>query len=151
MREYACRVGGGGFGMVRPVEGTCDTGGGFLRQACLNDAIASCVYCGRKFCDEHGERGPDHIDTCSRKACRKKLADVLAHQQWKQRGQEQNVGAICAVEECGERMGHRCNRCQLMFCIEHVRNMRMVSRSSMRDQGRIVVCGHCRGRQGIWD
>ena len=137
--------------MVRPVGGVCRSGGGLFKQACTNDAIASCVYCGRKFCDEHGERGPDHIDTCSRRACRKKRADVLLHQAWKQGGEAMNRGAICAVEECEERMRHRCSRCLLMFCIEHIRNMRMVSRSGMRDQGRAVVCDHCRGRRGIWD
>lgn len=137
--------------MVRPVEGTCNAGGGLLRQACLNDVIASCVYCGRRFCEQHGERGPDHSDTCSRRICRKKQRDVLAHLEWKQDGEGKNRGAICAIELCEERMRHRCSRCQLMFCFEHVRNMRVVSASGMRDRGRAVVCDHCRGRRGIWE
>lgn len=137
--------------MVRPVAGKCDLGGGLLSQACGRGAIASCVYCGRKFCDQHGERGADHIDTCSRRACRKKQRDVLAHLEWKQRVGQANRGAICGIEECRERMRHRCSRCQLMFCGDHVRAMRVISRSSMRDQGRAVVCDHCRSRRRVWE
>jgi hypothetical protein len=137
--------------MVRPAVGTCDVGSGFLRQPCLNEAVASCVYCGRRFCADHGERGPEFIDTCSRRGCSKKQRDVVEHLEWKQGGSDKNRGAICATEDCGERMRHRCSRCLLMFCVEHVRNMRMVSESGMRDQGQIVVCQHCRSRRGIWE
>lgn len=137
--------------MVRPVQGSCTAGGGLLRQPCLSEAVAACVYCGRRFCDQHGERGPDHSDTCSRRACRKKRRDLLDHTAWRQRGQAVNRGAICAIELCEDRMRHRCSRCQLMFCVEHVRNMRVISRSGMRDHGRAVVCDHCRGRRDVWE
>lgn len=136
--------------MVRAIEGTCTVSIGLLRGACERDAIASCVYCGRAFCETHGKRGADHTDACSRRSCRRKQSDVQAHLEWKQRVDESNRASVCAREGCGERMRHRCSRCHLMFCAEHIRGMRIISISSGR-QARGLVCEHCRGRRKIWE
>ncbi|MDP6606727.1 MAG: hypothetical protein QF664_10780 [Dehalococcoidia bacterium] len=136
--------------MVRAIEGTCTVGIGLLRHACGRDAVASCVYCGRPFCESHGERRPDHADSCSRRACRRKQRDVQSHLEWKQRVYESNRVSVCAQEDCGERMRHQCSRCRLMFCEEHVESLPIVSTSSGTD-ARGVVCEHCRARRRVWE
>ena len=150
--------------MVRSLVGSCTVPVGLLRRACGRPAMARCVYCGRAFCSAHGERGPDYADACSRKSCRAKVRDLSEHMQWKTRVSESNRASVCAHEQCEERMRHRCSRCLLMFCDEHVREMRVETQPRTgtgpaagatggvaASAPRALVCEHCRERRKLWD
>lgn len=134
------------------VEGTCTDGRAFLRRACGRPAVGACVYCGEPFCAEHGERGDDYIEVCRRKTCQAKFADVRAHQEWRTRAELWNRTSVCAHEECEERMAHRCQRCRLMFCSEHLRPRTIVERDvdGVRQQT-VLLCPHCAARRELWD
>ena len=137
--------------MARAVSGTCSVTLGLLRRRCDRPATANCVYCGRPFCADHGDRGPDYTDACSRKACRAKLRDVREHLAWKQRVSESNRISVCALEHCANRMRHQCSRCRLVFCEEHVKDFRViVHRGTANQSTRALVCEHCRGRRKLW-
>ncbi len=137
--------------MARAASGTCSVTLGLLRRRCDRAAAASCVYCGRPFCADHGDRGPDYTDTCSRKACRAKRRDVREHLAWKQRVRESNRISVCALEDCENRMRHQCSRCRLAFCEEHVKVFRVVVPGVTTGQPtRALVCEHCLGRRKLW-
>ena len=130
----------------------CRFGSGFLRRGCNREAASDCVYCGRPFCAEHGERGENYTDVCAGKRCREKLRDMRAHAQWRERASASNRVSVCAIEGCAERQRHQCSRCRLLFCPEHVRN-REVPDNSIQPALKVlaVVCAHCRERRKVWD
>ena len=137
--------------MARAVRGACSVTLGLLRRRCDRAATANCVYCGRAFCADHGDHGPDYTDTCSRKVCRAKGRDVQKHLEWKQRVRGSNRTSVCALENCENRMRHQCSRCRLVFCEEHIKDFRVsVHRGAASQPTRAVVCEHCRGRQKLW-
>ena len=95
--------------------------------------MAACVYCGAPFCEEHGERHEDYADVCLRKRCRTKYGDVHEHQ------------------DCRERMQHRCARCLLQFCDEHVGERDTIDTNNpKRAEVRALVCDHCHDRRKLW-
>lgn len=122
-----------------------------MRAACCRDALAICVYCGAPFCDEHGERHADYVDVCSRRRCRQKYTDVHAHHESIEQRRYANRVSVCANEGCQERMRHRCSRCLLDFCVEHVRQ-REVSSLDKAEPGktRALLCDHCDARRKLW-
>ena len=136
--------------MAEAVSGSCRISLGMFRGACDRPAVARCVYCGRPFCAEHGERGADHADSCSRRRCRAKRKDIAAHLEWKRRVSDSNRAAVCAHEGCGNRARRQCSRCDLLFCEQHVKDLR-VAQSGVggRDQ-RASLCEHCSGRLKLW-
>ena len=137
--------------MVRAVHGRCGVSGGLFRSGCERPAVASCVYCGQSFCEQHGERGPDYTDTCSRRPCRAKRRDVAEHLAWKQRVYQSNSVSVCAREDCPQRMRHQCSSCRLMFCDEHVETVRMDPYGGRKTRElQIAVCDHCRKRRKLW-
>ena len=129
----------------------CTYGGGFLRRGCGRAAVTDCVYCARPFCDEHGERLADYMDVCARKRCQRKRQDLDAHNEWKARVEPANRVSVCADESCDTRMRHQCSRCRLMFCADHVREMRVrdTTRNPPADV-KAAVCAHCAQRRKIW-
>lgn len=131
---------------------TCVFGSGFLRRGCRRDAITDCVYCGRPFCEEHGERAEDYMDVCAGKRCSEKLLDVREHRAWRLRVAQANRVSVCALDDCAERMRHECSRCRLLFCAGHV-NEREISDHSMQPSAKMiaVVCIHCHDRRKLWD
>ena len=130
----------------------CAHSGGLFRGSCGAAAIAECVYCGKPFCDRHGELGADYTNVCARKACVTKVRDVEAHLDWKRRVEIANNVSICAHEECQERMRHLCSRCQLMFCMTHVSEHTVTNRQVQPHRREIVImCVHCRSRRRVWD
>jgi hypothetical protein len=134
------------------IEEPCDFGGRFWRAGCGRTAIAECVYCGHPFCDIHGERGPDYADACSRRRCRAKVADLAAHQAWRQQAQVANGISVCAADGCGERMQHACSRCRLTFCPAHVQERTILNRRTSPARRELaLVCGHCHDRRKLWD
>lgn len=131
---------------------SCEFGSGFLRRGCGRDAVTDCVYCGRPFCEQHGERAEDYMDVCAARRCSEKLRDVRAHAQWRQRMSDSNRVSVCASEHCAERMHNQCSRCRLVFCPDHVRE-REVSDHSTQPPTKVlaIVCDHCVARRRLWD
>ncbi|MDA1062416.1 MAG: hypothetical protein O2895_05875 [Chloroflexi bacterium] len=129
----------------------CTFGGGFLRSGCGREAVTDCVYCGRPFCAEHGERAAQYMDVCARKGCHNKLRDLEAHDAWKARVADANRVSVCAQEDCSARLHHQCSRCHLLFCGEHVREMRVRDTTRMPAmEVRGLVCEHCAQRRKLW-
>lgn len=137
-------------GVVATTE-KCTFGGGFLRSGCGAPAVTDCVYCARPFCQQHGERGEQFMDVCARKRCRDKRRDLEAHNEWKARVEQSNQVSVCADETCQARMRHLCSRCKLLFCHEHVREMRVRDTSRQPPiEVHALVCAHCAERRKIW-
>lgn len=131
---------------------SCEHGGGFLRGSCGRAAVAECVYCGKAFCEEHGEQGEDYTNVCGRKTCLKKAIDVIQHLAWKRHAYEFNRVSVCAHEGCEERMGHMCSRCKLQFCHNHVKEHMVVNHSTRPPRKELtIICFHCRDRRALWD
>ncbi len=137
--------------MVRAVQSACGVSLGLLQGSCRQPAVATCVYCNLPFCADHGERRPDHTDTCSRRVCRRKTRDLAAHQAWRERAQQPNKVSGCAHAECTERMRHQCSRCRLMFCDRHVHavSANPDAAGGLREI-QIAICDHCRKRDKLW-
>ncbi len=129
----------------------CTYGGGLLRRGCGQAAVTDCVYCARPFCEEHGQRGAQYMDVCSRTRCQRKREDLDAHTEWRARMELSNRVSVCADERCDSRMRHECSRCRLLFCADHVREMRGRDSSRQRPAGiKALVCAHCGERRKIW-
>ena len=137
--------------VVIPSGERCSSRLGLFGPACGLTAIALCVYCGEPFCDQHGERHSDYADVCSRRRCRAKYFDVHAHHESIEQRRGANRVAVCAHEGCQERLRHRCARCLLDFCAEHI-SERDVSNpdGSVRGKIRMVICDHCHDRRKLW-
>lgn len=134
------------------IEGTCASGGGFLRHACVADPVGQCVYCGAPFCANHGVLGVDHHEVCSRSSCRAKYLDLLAHQAWLVEHRPRNASSMCAEDACENRLEHQCQRCQLRFCEAHLKAGTVTERRvdpPVRIQ--LMLCPHCTARRRIWD
>lgn len=134
------------------IEGTCTSGGGFLRRGCGAPPIGQCVYCGSPFCVDHGELGVDYHEVCSRTSCRRRYADVQSHRSWIEARAPRNETAMCAEDACMDRMEHQCQRCRLRFCDAHVRASDVVDRRQEQPQKmRLLMCAHCIERRRLWD
>ena len=134
------------------IEGTCTSGGGFLRRACGAPPVGQCVYCGEPFCERHGELGADHHEVCSRSSCRTRYADVQRHLAWVAQCRPRNDISMCAEDGCMERMAHQCQRCHLRFCEAHMRASDIVDRLQHPPRRmRLLMCGHCIDRRRIWN
>jgi hypothetical protein len=130
----------------------CEHSDGLFRGSCGRAAVAECVYCGKPFCEQHGEQGEDFTNVCDRKVCQAKLRDVNEHQAWKRRMLEFNRVSVCAHEGCDERMHHICSKCRLLFCAGHVREQLITNRQSDPPRREmVVICVHCRERRKLWD
>ena len=141
-----------GWCRVVSVEGHCTTGGGWLRRGCGAPAVGVCVYCGHSYCVDHGDRGKDYLEVCTRSACRAKVRDMQAHHKWKQRVALSNHRDICAQDECRLAMEHECGRCLLRFCAAHVKQGTIVDRSSRPPRRSLtLLCAHCLDRRRLWD
>lgn len=141
--------------MGQQIRGTCGVSLGLFRGACAEDAVALCVYCNRPFCPDHGLRAENHTDTCFRKICRKKVIDLAAHLEWKEKGDRSNRVSHCARSDCEVRMNHQCSRCKLLFCGRHVVSARRAtaenSNLGANQTGLPVgICEHCRRRARLW-
>ena len=111
-----------------------------------------CVYCGKPFCDRHGEQGADYTSVCDRKTCQAKFRDVADHLMWKTRVYEFNRVSICAQDDCQDRMHHICSRCRLLFCAAHVKEQQVLNTTVRPHRKEIqIICVHCRARRSLWD
>lgn len=134
------------------VEGTCSSGGGFLRRGCGRGAVGVCVYCAEPFCGDHGTLHPNYYEVCQRKICFTKFADVGAHHRWLEAHRSANSMSMCAEGGCQERMQHSCERCRLRFCDQHLVDQAVTERR-LEGTVRIVqlMCPHCAARRALWD
>ncbi|MCA9847033.1 MAG: hypothetical protein KC461_14210 [Dehalococcoidia bacterium] len=115
--------------------------------------MGECVYCGETFCGEHGTRGEDYYEICSRERCEAKYADLSAHQDWVRRHHHDNLAGYCAADGCEEPTDIPCERCGLRFCQPHVKVMsvrvvELLGGESVRSQ---LLCPHCQARRKLWD
>ena len=134
------------------IEGTCTFGGGFLRRSCGGKAIGQCVYCGAPFCGLHGELGPEYHEVCARSACQTKYSDVRGHRNWIAAHSGPNTVSMCAEDDCTERMQHLCQRCNLLFCEEHLKAGTVIEqRYDLPRKVVMLMCAHCSARRKIWD
>jgi hypothetical protein len=135
------------------IEGTCSFGGGFLRRSCGQPAAGQCVYCGEKFCPDHGEHLENYHEICARPECRKKYDDVNYHRLWIEAHRPRNAVSVCAEDGCEERMQHECQRCKLRFCPDHLHQRHIPERNAQGKAIRVmrIVCEHCAERRRIWD
>lgn len=135
------------------IEGVCTFGGGFLRRSCGRPASGQCVYCGEKFCPDHGEHLENYHEVCGRSACQTKYQDVNEHRQWLDDRRPRNALSMCAEEACAERMVHECQRCRLHFCADHLQQRQIAERTREGGTTRAlrIVCEHCADRRRIWE
>ena len=84
--------------------------------------IGICVYCGRRFCNSHGERLPDLSEVCNRDVCVAKKLDVAAHLLYKEAAMDRNrsEGRPCGIEVCVSVFEAQCMRCKAYFCRVHI-------------------------------
>lgn len=130
----------------------CSFGGGFIRRRCKKQAATDCVYCARPFCAQHGERGSNYLDVCSRKHCQEKLIDLRAHERWKAIGEKSNQISLCGFETCDSKIRHQCSRCQILFCATHIKEQKLRSHPLQPDmEVHALICEHCYNRRKIWD
>ncbi len=109
------------------------------------------MYCGAAFCGDHGDRGRDYLEVCTRSTCRAKVRDVQAHDKWKQRVELANRRSVCAREDCPLRMEHECGKCRLRFCAAHVRQGSIVDHSTTPPRESLtLLCAHCLARRKLW-
>jgi hypothetical protein len=128
---------------------TCEFGRLFSR--CHLPAVAVCQYCGRAFCNAHGDRFPNHDEVCARPVCQQKRADLLAHIEWKTKAVDRSNRGFCGIPDCdGERWG-QCSKCHALFCERHLHD-----RNERIRTGTIVfsrpasMCDHCVARNKLW-
>ena len=85
------------------LKGPCEIHGRFSR--CKDAPVGICVYCGRRFCNSHGERLPDLSEVCNRDNCVAKKLDVAAHLVYKDAAMDRNrsEGRPCGIDTCAPR------------------------------------------------
>jgi hypothetical protein len=118
---------------------------------CQSPAIAVCQFCGREFCELHGERYPDGAEICCREICQRKRIDLAEHLEWKTRAMDRSNRGFCGMEACeGARWG-QCSKCHALFCERHLQD-----RGERVRHGSIVIsrpasmCDHCAARNKLW-
>ena len=127
----------------------CQLGGRFSR--CRNEALQTCQYCGRSFCHTHSYYQKDHEAVCSRKKCRIKIEDMLAHTEYELGVIQRNKIGLCGIEECGPNALGQCSLCRGRFCEEHVTFwMYPPARGEGGHSSALSVCGACWKRRKIW-
>jgi hypothetical protein len=133
------------------LKGPCDIHGRFSR--CKDAPIGICVYCGRRFCSNHGERLPDGSEVCARDNCVAKKLDVAQHLIYKDAAMDRNrsEGRPCGVEACVTVFEVQCNRCRAYFCRVHIEvHEDAVTEDGMQFRRPVPLCRHCWVRRPIW-
>ncbi|WP_322797298.1 hypothetical protein [Tepidiforma sp.] len=127
----------------------CQVGSLFAR--CREPAIQVCQYCARPFCSAHAYYLQDHEAVCTRKPCRARRDDLVAHLEYRRVVAARNGAGLCGIETCGPHPTMECSLCHGRFCSEHLRERLYPFR-----QGRVTVerpvsaCARCWQRRKIW-
>ncbi len=117
-------------------------------RACGRKGIALCQYCGRSFCDEHGDQLDDGQEICHQATCRKKKEDLTRHFEFKEAVSILNAEERCGRESCSQGPQSQCSKCRGLFCLDHLTERNV----EMRDGTvtRASVCDHCHKRRKLW-
>jgi hypothetical protein len=130
--------------------GSCQVKSGLFK--CGDTANAQCVYCGRPYCQRHGDFGPQGEEVCDSKNCVAKREDLAIHLVYKEAVIVLNRQQLCGVETCGVEFIAQCSRCKLYFCRTHIETREMaVMEEGMRFERPVLVCRHCWKRRPIWE
>ena len=125
---------------------TCETKRRF--RTCGKPGMAVCQYCGRSFCDEHGERLEDGQEICDDNNCAAKRDDLVRYFAYREEAERRNEEQLCGQTECGSGPQIACAKCRASFCAEHVRDRDFEQRDGT--PGRGPVCDYCEKRRKIW-
>ena len=119
--------------------------------ACRHALVGQCQYCGRGFCERHGDRFGENEEVCGRKACQAKKRDVVAHTEYRQRALARNAGGECGYPQCDRDPVEPCKRCSARHCLDHLRRHLQTrqDRGELAD-GLIILCTHCLERVPTW-
>lgn len=113
---------------------------------CGAKASAMCVYCGRPFCERHGEVLEDGAEVCTRKNCVAKKENLAVHMVYKQAVLERNLQRRCGIDVCETAIEVRCDRCKGYFCRAHTRPWtETITERPER------TCRHCVERRPVWE
>jgi hypothetical protein len=120
-------------------------------SVCARDSVATCQYCGRAFCLDHGVVQHDGQEICTRKECVAKRDDLLRHLAYKTVVGSRNDALTCGINDCGEELAAQCVRCQGFFCGFHVHGRdEPVLENRVKVVRTASLCEHCWARRGIW-
>jgi hypothetical protein len=133
------------------LKGPCEIHGRFSR--CKETPVGICVWCGRRFCDKHGERMPDGSEVCAREVCVAKKHDVAALLVYKEAAMDRNRGdgRPCGIEACISVFEVQCSRCRAYFCRIHIEvHEDTVTEDGMPFRRPVPLCSHCWQRRPLW-
>ena len=134
---------------ARAATATCQVGGRFSR--CHNEAVNSCQYCGRRFCDSHTHYAENHEAVCARPTCVRKREDLVVHIAYRDRVGQRNHAGLCGFEDCGPHPGFECSLCQGRFCEGHLSERMYPFRDGwVVFERRVSVCPRCWERRKVW-
>ena len=120
-------------------------------RGCGRAGIAVCQYCGRTFCDEHGDRLEDGQEICGRSTCQRKKEDLEQHGIYKGAVAERNRQRLCGFGDCGDGASGQCSKCQGLFCLRHLEEREIAERrDAVSVRLRVSLCRHCLKRRAIW-
>ena len=132
-----------------PRFGTCEIGS-FLRR-CKAQGVATCQYCGRTFCPEHGMFLEENQEICLREPCQAKRVDLEKHLVWKARAIQRSVAGHCGIDGCIEAPSGQCSKCRALFCTVHISERDQTTREGRTSvTKRVAMCEHCWQRRTIW-
>ena len=117
-------------------------------RACGRPGIAVCQYCGRSFCEDHGDMLEDGQEICDETTCRKKKEDLIRHLAFKETVDGRNAERQCGEEPCTVEPQYQCSKCEGLFCPSHLREREVKTRDGAT--ARASVCGHYHKRRKLW-
>jgi predicted nucleic acid binding AN1-type Zn finger protein len=127
----------------------CQVRRGF--RPCKQTAIATCQYCGRPFCDQHGVILEDGQEICSRDRCQRKKEDLERHLIYKREVARRNAQGLCGHLSCQSAFRGQCSKCRGYFCARHLESRDdLVRRDSQQIRQRTSMCLHCWSRRSLW-
>lgn len=120
-------------------------------RTCGEPGVAICQYCGRSFCQQHGERLADGQEICDGSGCQWKKADLERHFVYKELVMRRNRERLCGADDCGQAPSGQCSKCRGLFCLRHLHEKEIEERrgsAAVRVRG--SLCRHCLKRLGLW-
>lgn len=120
-------------------------------RTCGQPGAGLCQYCGRTFCERHGDRLADRQEICVRKSCQRKKADLARHVLYKESVAQRNGERLCGSAGCGRAPAGQCSKCRGLFCFAHLEDRQIEERrgsTTVRVHG--SLCHHCLKRRRLW-
>lgn len=120
-------------------------------RRCGQPGVAICQYCGRSFCEQHGDRLADGQEICDRANCQRKKADLAQHFVYKESVARRNHEGLCGAVGCDQPATGQCSKCRGFFCLRHLQDREIEERhgsTAVRVRG--SLCLHCLKRRRLW-